>query len=82
MCPQFRGLHKDNKLLPDHGRDIGSCSEYRVGPALSPFCPAQRVSSDAAIEAFLASYRKLYPRSRREAQQALVGYVYDINDAF
>jgi hypothetical protein len=39
---------------------------------------AENVSSDAAINAFQARYRKLYPR---EAQQVLVGHVYDINDA-
>jgi len=56
----------------------------RLGAVLQSFFElfAENVSSDAAIEAFLATYRKLYPRSRREAQQALVGYVYDNNDAF
>ncbi len=41
---------------------------------------ATHVSSEAAIDAFQASYRKLYPRDRGDAVRALIGYVYDVQE--
>ena len=41
---------------------------------------ATHLSSDAAIDAFQASYQKLYPRDSGDAARALIGYVYDIQE--
>src|SRR6266487_6580105 len=53
-------------------------STGRLGPLLENFFALFReyASSDAAIDAFMASYRRLYPRGKRDAQRALIADVY------
>jgi len=41
--PAIQGIAQDTKLLPDHGSDVGSCSEYRVAPPCRPFARPQGI---------------------------------------
>jgi transcriptional regulator with XRE-family HTH domain len=75
VTPTLKGYTKAFHALLD-----SACKTGRLGAVLQSFLTLfnENVPSDAAIDAFQASYRKLYPRDSGDAQRALVGYIYHI----
>jgi transcriptional regulator with XRE-family HTH domain len=55
---------------------------HRLGAVIQSFLELfnEHFRSDAAIDAFLASYKKLYPGDKRLGARALIGYIYDIQE--
>jgi transcriptional regulator with XRE-family HTH domain len=74
ITPRLKGYSKAFHALLDSAPSTGG-----LGAVLQNFFNlfAQHVSSDVAIDAFQASYRKLYPHDSGDARRALVGYVHD-----
>jgi len=77
ITPTLRGYAKAFHAMLDSANKTG-----RLGAALQGFFTLfnENVPSDAAIDAFQASYRKLYPRDNGDTQRALVTYIYDIQE--
>jgi transcriptional regulator with XRE-family HTH domain len=77
VTPTLKGYTKAFHALLDSAAATG-----RLGAVLRSFFTLfnENVPSDAAIDAFQASYRKLYPADSGAAQRALVGYIYDIQE--
>jgi transcriptional regulator with XRE-family HTH domain len=75
VTPTLKGYTKAFHALLDSAAKTG-----RLGAVLESFFTlfAENIPSDAAIDAFQASYRKLHPHDSGDAQRALVGYIYDI----
>jgi transcriptional regulator with XRE-family HTH domain len=78
VTPTLKGYTKAFHALVD-----SAVSNRRLGAVLESFFKlfAENVSSDAAIDAFQASYRKLYPGDKGDAQRALIAYIYDIQES-
>jgi DNA-binding XRE family transcriptional regulator len=78
VTPTLKGYTKAFHALLD-----SAVSNRRLGAVLQSFFDlfAQNVSSDAAIDAFQASYRKLYPGDQGDGKRALVAYIYDIQES-
>jgi len=78
VTPTLKGYTKAFHALLD-----SAFSNRRLGAVLQRFFElfAENVPSDAAIDAFQASYRKLYPGDKGDAQRALVGYIYDVPES-
>ena len=77
VTPTLKGYAKAFHAVLDSAAKTG-----RLGAVLKSFFTLfnENVRSDAAIDAFQASYRRLYPKDSGDAQRALVGYIYDIQD--
>jgi transcriptional regulator with XRE-family HTH domain len=75
VTPTLKGYTKAFHAMLDSAQKTG-----RLGAVLQSFFTLfnENVSSVASIDAFQASYRKLYPHNSGAAQRALVGYIYDI----
>jgi transcriptional regulator with XRE-family HTH domain len=75
--PTLKGYTKAFHAMLDSAVKTG-----RLGAVLESFFTLfnENMSSDAAIDAFQTSYRKLYPRDSGDAQRALVAYIYDIQE--
>jgi hypothetical protein len=73
VTPTLKGYTKAFHALLD-----SAVANRRLGPVLESFFElfAENVSTNAAMDAFQTSYRKLYPRDKGDAQRALVGYIY------
>ena len=72
VTPTLKGYTKAFHALLHSASAAG-----RLGAVLESFFAffAENILSDAAIDAFQASYRELYPRDSGDAQRALVGYL-------
>ena len=77
VTPTLKGYTKAFHAMLD-----SASSTCRLGAVLESFFAlfTENISSDAAIDAFQASYRKLYPRDSGAAQRALVGFLFDTRD--
>jgi DNA-binding XRE family transcriptional regulator len=77
VTPTLKGYTKAFHALLD-----SAVANQRLGAVLESFFQlfADNVSTNAAIDEFQASYRKLYPHDEGDAQRALVGYIYDIRE--
>lgn len=74
VTPTLKGYTKAFHAMLDSASSTG-----RLGAVLESFFAlfAENISSDAAIDAFQASYRKLYRWDSGAAQRALIGYLYN-----
>jgi DNA-binding XRE family transcriptional regulator len=77
VTPTLKGYTKAFHAMLDSAAKTG-----RLGAVLKSFFTLfnENVRSDAATDAFQASYRRLYPKDSGDAQRALVGYIYDIQE--
>jgi transcriptional regulator with XRE-family HTH domain len=77
ITPTLKGYSKAFHAVLDSATSTG-----RLGAVLQNFFDLfkEHVSSDAAVDAFQASYRKLYPGDKGDAQRALVAYVCDMQE--
>ena len=55
---------------------------HRLGTVIQSFLELfnEHFGSDTAIDAFLASYKKLYPGDKGVGARALIGYIYDLQE--
>jgi DNA-binding XRE family transcriptional regulator len=56
---------------------------HRVGAVIQSLLELfnEHFRTDEAIDAFRASYKKLYPQDKRVGARALIGYIYDLQES-
>jgi transcriptional regulator with XRE-family HTH domain len=78
VTPTLKGYTQAFHALLD-----SAVSNQQLGGVLQSFFLlfAENVPSDAALDAFRASHRKLYPGDKGDAMRALIGHLYDMDES-